>query len=231
LLRLTDIGLPMIDELSLRGRPNFDLAPSDNGGNPRSYDIRVARDMLSALRADTLSDAWDYRRGRHLSNVVFLKRFAGKPVTGEYVGPWQEHLVIVFAKMLPNVPDGVLTELLDSGAIRPDLENSDPGVAAVYDSLRAIASRDDAAILALPLDRYLAKDSGIDPAVTEYVLAAQMLSAIKVGDRNAMADLLQRNQTYSGSTRFAPTRMLLKAYGLRTFSSNARSTTSAGGEP
>ncbi|MBP6751066.1 MAG: hypothetical protein KA144_15635, partial [Xanthomonadaceae bacterium] len=217
LISYVGAGVPLLDGLVLKRPFAFDGELIPTSGNPRSDGIAVARRLLAILQHDD-ARAIDELLGKHdLSGAFFLKRFAGKAVGPRERQKWQRSLIQIAGVLANNTNREQVVALLESGAIKPDLEASDPTVAVVYEIYRTIGSGDHARILAIPTAPFATEDSGYDPVVGDYVLASQMLSAIQTENAAAFQNALNDSARRAGDPSMRQTRLLLHLYGLQHF--------------
>lgn len=217
LISYVGAGVPLLDGLVLKRPFAFDGELIPTSGNPRSDGISVARRLLAILQYDD-ARAVDSLLGKHdLSGAFFLKRFADKAVGASERQEWQRSLVQIAGVLANNANRDQVAALLESGAIKPDLEASDPTVAVVYEIYRTINSGDHARILAIPTAPFATEDSGYDPVVGDYVLASQMLSAIQSENPAAFQNALNNSVRRAGDPSMRKTRLLLHLYGLQHF--------------
>ncbi len=217
LISYVGAGVPLLDELVLKRPFAFDGELIPTSGNPRSGNIATTRRLLSMLQNDDAS-AIDELLGQHdLSSAFLLKRFAGKTVSSDDRVKWQRSLIQMAGALTNNANRAQIAALLESGAIMPDMQASDPTVSVVYEVFRTIAAGDATKILAIPTAPFSTADSGYDPIVGDYVLASQMVAAIRSENASAFQVALNNSAQRAGDPSMRKTRLLLHLYGLQHF--------------
>lgn len=216
-----DAGLPLVDELVAKQPYGFSRPINDAGGNLRMQRVAMARTLYAMLRTPDMGALSVYPPPQGFSDALLLRRAAGRPVSAAESVAWQQALTRAVRTLGGGTTRDDMLALFDGGTIRPDLAASAPSVAAVYDAYRTIASRDHAAILALPTERLGDAKLGIAGGVPDYVLSAQMLSAVQTDATARFAHLLALSEPFAGDPDARSIRVLLKYYGLRKFGVDA----------
>lgn len=216
-----DAGLPLVDELVAKQPYDFNGPLIDAGGNMRLQKIAMARTLYAMLRTSDMGGLPAYPPAQTFADALLLRRMAGRPVTQAESVVWQQALTRVVRILGAGTTRDDMLALFDGGTIRPDLVASAPAVASVFDAYRTIASRDHAAILALPIERLGDAKLGIAGGVPDYVLTAQLLSSVEAGTAAQFAHLLALSEQFAGDPGVRPIRVVLKYYGLRKFGVDA----------
>jgi predicted membrane-bound spermidine synthase len=212
-----DAGLPLIDELVLKGRYDYAGPLVGAGGNPRIRRIALARSLRALLLAPDVGALVDLPSPESFNDALLLRQTAGKALTKEDAHDWQNALTRSMLILGASLSREEMLALFDNGVLRPDLDASPPIVTKVFDAYRTISTRDDAAILALPLAELGSAENGVAGAVPDYVLTAQLLSSLKTRSLQDFSRLIVVSDQYPGQPELRWTRTILKFYGIRMF--------------
>jgi spermidine synthase len=217
LLAPVSAQVPLIDDLVTKRPFSFEGDLIVQGGNPRIENIAIARRLMALLQDGDSGAAESLIKIRDISGALTLKRLGGKPVATADAQAWQASMFQVVGALAGNERPERILAMLESDAIKPDLVASDPSIAPVHEVYRTVVSGDDAKILALPLQSFLATDSAFDPSVGDYLLTAQLLSAIKSDNAAAFERVLNISIQRIGTPALRQTRFLLHLYGHQKF--------------